>query len=94
MLASKVLDIFRNISNEDCETLGLSPEHSRPEWMVCSALQLHIFIIKSMHLQQLYFLAMPLFLRYLFPFLVTHSRPLRFLRDSPFHHWLYAPVSR
>ncbi|KAF8505682.1 beta and beta-prime subunits of DNA dependent RNA-polymerase [Russula emetica] len=30
----KVLDLFKRISNEDCELLGLRPEHGRPEGFI------------------------------------------------------------
>ena len=32
------MNIFKNITNEDCELLGFSPKYSRPEWMICSVL--------------------------------------------------------
>ena len=31
-------NIFRNISEEDCELLGFSNKYSRPEWMICEVL--------------------------------------------------------
>jgi DNA-directed RNA polymerase II subunit RPB1 len=31
-------EIFRKITDEDCEFLGFHPKYSRPEWMICTAL--------------------------------------------------------
>ena len=31
-------NIFKNISDEDCELLGFSSKYSRPEWMICTVL--------------------------------------------------------
>jgi DNA-directed RNA polymerase II subunit RPB1 len=36
--AERVHSLFRRISDEDCVALGLSPAHSRPEWMVLTVL--------------------------------------------------------
>ncbi|CAM9817557.1 unnamed protein product, partial [Ectocarpus sp. 4 AP-2014] len=36
--ASKVHDIFKNISEEDMITLGLNPQYSRPDWLVITVL--------------------------------------------------------
>ncbi|CAN0233637.1 unnamed protein product, partial [Ectocarpus sp. 8 AP-2014] len=36
--ASKVHDIFKNISEEDMVTLGLNPQYSRPDWLVITVL--------------------------------------------------------
>ena len=36
--ASDVHKIFRRISDEDCELLGLSVKFCRPEWLICSVL--------------------------------------------------------
>jgi DNA-directed RNA polymerase II subunit RPB1 len=36
--AEKALEILRRISDEDCEALGFSPQFSRPDWMVLTAL--------------------------------------------------------
>ncbi|KAL8559172.1 DNA-directed RNA polymerase II subunit RPB1 [Nucella lapillus] len=36
--AEQVLQIFRNISAEDCAMLGMDPRHSRPEWLIITAL--------------------------------------------------------
>lgn len=33
-----VLNVFKRISNETIETMGLSPIHSRPEWMILTVL--------------------------------------------------------
>nr|AAK00310.1 DNA-dependent RNA polymerase II largest subunit RPB1 [Glaucosphaera vacuolata] len=32
--AEKVLSIFKHISDDDIEIMGLSPQHSRPEWFI------------------------------------------------------------
>jgi len=34
----RVLSLFKKISDEDCVALGLSPVHSRPEWMILTVL--------------------------------------------------------
>ncbi len=34
----KILGIFKRISDEDCIAMGLSPSHSRPEWMILTVL--------------------------------------------------------
>jgi len=36
LTAEKVMEIFKRISNEDCETLGFDPNFCRPEWMILS----------------------------------------------------------
>ena len=36
--AEHCIQIFKRISDEDCELLGLSSKYSRPEWMICSVL--------------------------------------------------------
>ena len=33
-----VLDLFKNITDDDLKYFGLSPQFSRPEWMICSVL--------------------------------------------------------
>lgn len=36
--AERVLEIFRNISDDECIILGMDPKHSRPDWMIISIL--------------------------------------------------------
>lgn len=36
--AEKVLSIFKQISDEDCMLLGLSPKYARPDWMILQVL--------------------------------------------------------
>ena len=36
--AEYILKLFRRITDEDCLTLGLSPEWCRPDWLICSVL--------------------------------------------------------
>ncbi len=36
--AEDVLNIFKRISDRDCDILGFSPKFSRPEWMICTIL--------------------------------------------------------
>ena len=36
--AERVLEIFKNISDEECECLGMEPRFSRPDWMVVTVL--------------------------------------------------------
>jgi DNA-directed RNA polymerase II subunit RPB1 len=36
--AQQVLDLFRRISDDDVEAMGLSAKYSRPEWMICTVL--------------------------------------------------------
>ncbi|XP_067616718.1 DNA-directed RNA polymerase II subunit RPB1-like [Eurosta solidaginis] len=38
LTAERVLEIFRNISDEDCVYLGMDPQHCRPDWMLVSVL--------------------------------------------------------
>ncbi|CAK5022774.1 unnamed protein product [Meloidogyne enterolobii] len=38
LTAERTLEIFKGISDEDCEVLGMSPEFSRPDWMICQVL--------------------------------------------------------
>ena len=38
LTAEFVHKIFRRISDEDCEVMGLSPQWCRPEWLICSIL--------------------------------------------------------
>jgi hypothetical protein len=36
--ADKVLQILKNISDEDCRILGLDPEHAHPSWFILQVL--------------------------------------------------------
>lgn len=36
--AERVLEIFKNISDNDCRVLGLDPLYSRPDWMIATVL--------------------------------------------------------
>ena len=36
--AERVYEVFRRISDEDCNVLGLHPEFSRPDWMIITIL--------------------------------------------------------
>lgn len=36
--AERVLEIFKNISDEDCLVLGLDPKYARPDWMIVTVL--------------------------------------------------------
>ena len=36
--AERVLEIFKNIPDEDCYTLGMDPKYARPDWMICTVL--------------------------------------------------------
>ena len=38
LTAERVLEIFKNISDEDCTILGLDPKFSRPDWMIVTVL--------------------------------------------------------
>ena len=38
VMAERVLEIFKNISDEDCKVLGLDPQFSRPDWMLVTCL--------------------------------------------------------
>ncbi|KAI6236689.1 DNA-directed RNA polymerase subunit [Aphelenchoides besseyi] len=33
--AEKALEIFKGVSDEDCEIMGLDPKFSRPDWLIC-----------------------------------------------------------
>jgi DNA-directed RNA polymerase II subunit RPB1 len=35
---SKIYDIFRNISDDDCKALGLDPVNARPDWFLLTVL--------------------------------------------------------
>ena len=34
----RVLEIFKNISDEDCYVLGMDPKFARPDWMIVTVL--------------------------------------------------------
>ena len=36
--AERVLEVFKNISDEDCKVLGLDPRFARPDWMIATIL--------------------------------------------------------
>ncbi len=36
--AERVLEIFKNVSDEDCVVLGMDPKYSRPDWMLVQVL--------------------------------------------------------
>lgn len=36
--AERVLEVFKNISNEDCFILGMDPKFARPDWMILTVL--------------------------------------------------------
>ena len=36
--AERVLEIFKNISDEDCKTLGFDPRYARADWMIVTVL--------------------------------------------------------
>tara|TARA_Y100000591_G_C21854018_1_gene713706 strand:- start:6664 stop:11115 length:4452 start_codon:yes stop_codon:yes gene_type:complete len=38
LTAEFIQKIFRRISDEDCEAMGLSPKWCRPDWLICSVL--------------------------------------------------------
>lgn len=38
MTPDKVLQLFRNISDQDCIDMGLNPDWARPEWMIITVL--------------------------------------------------------
>lgn len=35
LTAEKVLEVFKMITDEDIDLMGLDPQYSRPEWMIC-----------------------------------------------------------
>lgn len=35
LTAEKALEIFKAVSDEDCEVLGLDPRWARPDWLIC-----------------------------------------------------------
>lgn len=38
LTAERVHEIFKRISDEECEILGMNPKHARPDWMVVTVL--------------------------------------------------------
>jgi DNA-directed RNA polymerase II subunit RPB1 len=38
LTAEKALEIFKAVSDEDCEIMGLSAKFSRPDWLICQVL--------------------------------------------------------
>ena len=38
LTAERVLEVFRNISDEDCVILGMDPKFARPDWMIVTVL--------------------------------------------------------
>ena len=38
LTAEFIQKIFRRISDEDCDAIGLSPKWCRPDWLICSVL--------------------------------------------------------
>lgn len=36
--AERVLEVFKNISDEDCRVLGLDPRFARPDWMIATVM--------------------------------------------------------
>ena len=36
--AERVLEVFKNISNEDCVILGMDSKFARPDWMILTVL--------------------------------------------------------
>ena len=36
--AERVLEVFKNISDEDCRVLGLDPRYARPDWMIATVM--------------------------------------------------------
>ena len=38
LAAERVLEIFKNISDEDCRVLGMDPRYARPDWMIVTVL--------------------------------------------------------
>ena len=39
--AEFIQKIFKRITNEECEAIGLSPNWCRPEWLICEVLPFH-----------------------------------------------------
>ena len=38
LTAERVHEIFKRITDEECEILGMNPKHSRPDWMIVTVL--------------------------------------------------------
>lgn len=38
LTAERVHEIFKRISDEECETLGMNPKHARPDWLIVTVL--------------------------------------------------------
>ena len=38
LTAERVLEVFKNITDEDCVILGLDPNYARPDWMIVTVL--------------------------------------------------------
>ncbi|KHJ98119.1 hypothetical protein OESDEN_01890 [Oesophagostomum dentatum] len=38
LTAERALEIFKQISDEDCLILGMDPRYARPDWMICTVL--------------------------------------------------------
>ncbi|XGW22124.1 hypothetical protein V3C99_004806 [Haemonchus contortus] len=38
LTAERALEIFKQISDEDCVILGMDPRYARPDWMICTVL--------------------------------------------------------
>ncbi len=38
LTAERVLEVFKNISDEDCVILGMDPRFARPDWMIVTVL--------------------------------------------------------
>jgi len=38
LTAERVLEVFKNISDEDCAILGMDPKFARPDWMIVTVL--------------------------------------------------------
>ena len=34
LTAERVYEIFKRISDEECEILGMNPKYARPDWMI------------------------------------------------------------
>ncbi len=38
LTAEHVHEIFKRISDEECEILGMNPKHARPDWLIMTVL--------------------------------------------------------
>jgi len=38
LTAERVHEIFKRISDEECEILGMNPKHARPDWLIVTVL--------------------------------------------------------